>query len=113
MVAILYGAAMPISWPGLCAISYLGLVMILFRYVQSRAIHTVRKQINGFFTLQSNKKTSQNMVLQDESLSTPVVCVLYFKPSTGGRTVSVVIWRDSVPPDLFRRLRGWLHWCAS
>lgn len=112
-VAILFGTTMPLSVPGGCSLGYLALIMLAFWWHQTRAIHTVRKQKNGLFLLEGPKKSWNNMVLQEDSLSTPFVCILYFKPETGGRTQSVLIWRDSVPPDLFRRLRGWLHWCAS
>lgn len=112
-VAVSFGTTMPLSYPGLLALGYLGVVALLFWWSQTYAIHTVRKQANGLFVLESLKKTQTHMVLQGESLSTPIVCVLYFKPQAGGRTHSVFIWRDSVPPELFRRLRGWLQWCAQ
>jgi len=112
-IAISFGTSMPLSYPGLLALVYLGVVAVLFWWSQTYSIHTVRKQKNSLFVLESPKKTLGNMELQSESLSTPIVCVLYFKPEEGGRTHSVFIWRDSVPPDLFRRLRGWLQWCAQ
>lgn len=111
-VAVSYGTTMPMSVPGLCAFSYLGLIALIFWWRHTYAIHTVRKQRDGLFVLENNKKIFENMQLLDESISTPLICVLYFKPRSGGRSHSVLIWRDSVPPDLFRRLRGWLHWCA-
>jgi hypothetical protein len=112
-IAISFGTSMPLSYPGLLALIYLALVAVMFWWNQAYSIRTVIKQSNGLFVLESPKKTLNNMELQSESLSTPIVCVLYFKPVNGGRTHGVFIWRDSVPPELFRRLRGWLQWCAQ
>ena len=112
-IAVSFGTSMPLSYPGLLALIYLTLVAGMFWWNQAYAIRTVRKQGNGLFELVSPNKTLHHMELQSESLSTPIVCVLYFKPENGGRTHGVFIWRDSVPPELFRRLRGWLQWCAQ
>lgn len=112
-VAVSFGLTMPLSYPGLLALVYLGVVALLFWWNQSHAVHIVRKQQDGYFVLESHSKVLNHMELLGESLSTPILCVLYFKPKEGGRTHSVFIWRDSVPPELFRRLRGWLHWCAQ
>ncbi len=111
-VAVMFGLSMPFSIGGVGAWLYLGVMMALFFRDQGRAVHTVRKQKDGLFMLESAHHTWNNMQLLAESVSLPFVCVLYFKPKIGSRAQKAVIWADSVPPDVFRRLRGYLRWCA-
>ena len=113
MTALMFSFAMPFAPQGLMAHSYLAVLTLFFIRGATNMVHTVRKQKNGMFMLESQKKTWNNMQLLGSSLSTPFLCVLYFKPQNKRWVQPVVIWADSVPDDVFRRLRGWLNWCAQ
>lgn len=112
-IAVLLGFSLPLSLWSALAWVYLAVVAIFFMAGRDNAVHTLRKQKNGLFTLESPLTVRHHMVLQGNSLSTPFACILYFKPKAGGMTQTVLIWSDSVPADVFRRLKGWLRWCAA